>query len=129
MMEIGHLCRYAGRFREAREIFQGAGALLRERDTADLALAAVAFDEQKFDEAETLCRRVLKNDKRNVSAYAQLAELHLYRNQTAEALKVLKVARDLRPSEPVASLVYSLQRLTELLLKTEPAAKQRAAMR
>lgn len=129
MMEVGHLCRYARRFREAREIFQGVGALLRERDAADLALAAVAFDEQKFNDVEALCRRVLNSDRRNVSAYTQLAQLHISRNETADALNALKAARDLRPSEPVASLVTSLQRLTELLLKLEHSNKQRAATR
>jgi predicted Zn-dependent protease len=129
MMEVGHLCRYARRFREARDIFQGVGTLLRVRDTADLALAAVAFDEQKFDEAKTLCRRVLNNDRRNVSAYAQLAELHISRNEMADALNLLKVARDLRPAEPVASFVNALLRFTELRLKLEQAAKQKAATR
>lgn len=129
MMEVGHLCRYARRFREAREIFQGVGALLRERDITDLALAAVAFDEQKFAEVETLCRRVLSNDRRNVSAYTQLAELHIRRNETSDAQNVLKVARDLRPSEPLASLVNSLQRLTELLLSLERTATQRGVTR
>jgi predicted Zn-dependent protease len=129
MMEVGHLCRYARRFREARDIFQGVGTLLRGRDTADLALAAVAFDEQKFDEAETLCRRVLNDDRRNVSAYAQLAELQISRNEMADALNLLKVARDLRPVEPVASFVNALLRFTELRLKLEHAAKQMAATR
>jgi predicted Zn-dependent protease len=129
MMEVGHLCRYARRFREARDIFQGVGTLLRGRDTADLALAAVAFDEQKFDEAETLCRRVLNNDRRNVSAYAQLAELHISRNEMADALNLLKVARDLRAAEPVASFVNALLKFTELRLKLEQAAKQIAATR
>ena len=127
MMEVGHLCRYARRFREARDIFQGVGTLLRGRDTADLALAAVAFDEQKFDEAETLCRRVLNNDRRNVSAYAQLAELHISRNEMSDALNLLKVARDLRPAEPVTSFVNALLRFTELRLRLEQAAKQMAA--
>jgi predicted Zn-dependent protease len=128
IMEVGHLCRYARRFREARDIFQGVGALLQERDAADLALAAVAFDEQKFDEVERLCRRLLDKNRRNVSAYTQLAELHIYRNETAEALKALRSARDLRPSEPVASLVSSLQRLTELLIGAEQASAQKAAV-
>jgi hypothetical protein len=129
MMEVGHLCRYARRFREARDIFQGVGTLLRVRDTANLALAAVAFDEQKFDEVNTLCRRVLNNDRRNVSAYAQLAELHISRNEMADALNLLKVARDLRPTEPVASFVNALLRFTELRLKLEQSAKQKAATR
>jgi predicted Zn-dependent protease len=129
MMEVGHLCRYARRFHEARDIFQGVGILLRGRDTADLALAAVAYDEQKFDEAEMLCRRVLNNDRRNVSAYAQLAELNISRNKMADALNLLKVARDMRPAEPVASFVNALLRFTELRLKLEQPAKQIAATR
>jgi Flp pilus assembly protein TadD len=129
MMEVGHLCRYARRFREARDIFQGVGTLLHVRDTADLALAAVAFDEQKFEEAETLCLRVLNNDKRNVSAYTQLAEIHIRRKELVNARNVLKMARDLRPAEPVASFVNALQRLAELQLKLEQAANQRAAAR
>ena len=129
MMEVGHLCRYARRFREARDIFQGVGTLLNVRDTADLALAAVAFDERKFDEAETLCRRVLNNDKRNVLAYAQLAEVLISSNELSDARKVLKMARDLRPAEPVASFVNALQRLAELQLKHKQASKQRAETR
>ena len=129
MMEVGHLCRYARRFREARDIFQGIATLLHVRDTADLALAAVAFDEHKFDEAEMLCRRVLHNDKRNVSAYTQLAEIHIGRNHPADARKALKMARDLRPAEPVASLVNALQRLTELQLTLEQTANRRGATR
>jgi predicted Zn-dependent protease len=129
MMEVGHLCRYARRFREARDIFQGVGTLLHVRDTADLALAAVAFDERKSDEAETLCRRVLNNDKRNVLAYAQLAEVLISSNELSDARKVLKMARDLRPAQPVASFANALQRLAELQLKHRQASKQRAETR
>ena len=129
MMEVGHLCRYARRFREARDIFQGVGTLSHVRDAADLALAAVAFDERKFDEAETLCRRVLNNDKRNVLAYAQLAEVHISSNELSDARNALKMARDLRPVEPISSFVNALQRLTELQLKLTQAANQRAETR
>jgi Tfp pilus assembly protein PilF len=129
MMEVGHLCRYARRFSEARQIFQGVATLLQVRHPADLALAAVAFDEQKFDEAEALCRRVLENDRRNVSACAQLAEVHISRNEIASALQFLKMARDLRPMEPTASFVNALQRLTDLQLKLEKAGMQKPAVR
>lgn len=129
MMEVGYLCRYARRFREARDIFQGVGTLLHVRDIAQVALAAVAFDEHKFEEAEALCRRVLNNDKRNVSAYTQLAEIHISRNELADARNALKMARDLRPEEPVASLVNALQRYMELQLKLDQVANQRTATR
>jgi predicted Zn-dependent protease len=129
MMEVGHLCRYARRFREARDIFQGVGTLSHVRDIAEVALAAVAFDEHKFEEAEAICRRVLNNDKRNVSAYTQLAEIHISRNELADARNALKMARDLRPEEPVASLVNALQRYTELQLKLDQVANQRTATR
>jgi thioredoxin-like negative regulator of GroEL len=121
MMEVGHLCRYARRFREAQQIFQGVGALLPARDIADLGLAAVACDELKFEEAERLCRRILQADSRNVAAYAQLAEVQIGCNDIASAKNTLKTARDLRPVEPLASLISSLQRLVDLLQKLQHA--------
>jgi tetratricopeptide (TPR) repeat protein len=115
LMEAGHICRYARRFREAREIFQGVAALLPVRETADLALAAVACNEHKFDEAEKLCRSVLQLNARSVAAYAQLAEILIARGDYASVTATLKTAQNLRPGEAMLSLVRSLQRLADLL--------------
>jgi predicted Zn-dependent protease len=120
LMETGHICRYAGRFREAREIFQGVAALLTVREAADLALAAVACDERRFDEAEKICRGVLHTNTRSVAAYAQLAEIQIMRGDSAGAVETVKTAYALRPTAAILSLVRSLERLAKLL--SQPAS-------
>ena len=115
LMEAGHICRYARRFREAREIFQGVAAMLPVREPADLALAAVACDERKLDEAEKLCRSVLQVNGASVPAYAQLAELQIVRGDSTGARSTLKTAHSLRPAGSMLSLVRSLERLARLL--------------
>jgi Tfp pilus assembly protein PilF len=122
MMEAGHICRYARRFREAREIFQGVAALPRGREIADLALAAVACDEHKFDEAEALCRRTLQLNPRSAAACAQLAEVQIIRGDTTSAAQTLKRAYDLRPGEPLLALIKSLLHLTKLTSRQTQAA-------
>lgn len=115
LMEAGHICRYARRFREAREIFQGVAVLLPVREPADLALAAVACDERKFNEAEKLCRSILQVNAGSVAAFAQLAEIQIMRGDSARAMTTLKTAYNFRPAGPMLSLVRSLERLAHLL--------------
>lgn len=115
LMEAGHLCRYARRFREAREIFQGVAALLPVREPADLALAAVACDERKFNEAEKLCLNVLRLNAGSVAAYAQLAEMQIMCGDHPTALMTLRAAYTLRPNGPALLLLRSLERLAKLL--------------
>ena len=114
MMEAGHICRYGRRFREAREIFQGVAALLPTREIADLALAAVACDEHKFDEAEKICRRTFRLNPRSAAACAQLAEVQILRGDTTSAAQTLKRAHDLHPGEPLLGLIKSLEHLAKL---------------
>jgi Flp pilus assembly protein TadD len=114
MMEAGHIYRYARRFREAREIFQGVAALPGTREIGDLALAAVACDERKFDEAETLCVRTIQLNPRSAATCAQLAEVQIMRGDTTSASQTLKKARDLRPGEPLLAWIKSLQHLVKL---------------
>jgi predicted Zn-dependent protease len=114
MMETGHLCRYARRFQEAREIFHGVALLLPSREPADLALAAVACDEGKFEEAANLCRRVLLSNQRSAMAYAQLAEVELAKGNIVGAMQNLKLAKTLRPAESHMALIRSLEQFAAL---------------
>jgi tetratricopeptide (TPR) repeat protein len=130
LMEVGHICRYARRYREAREIFQGVAALLPAREAAYLALAAVACDERKFEEAETLCRRILTLNPRSAAAYAQLAEIDVMRGNSDAALKTLKMARDCSADPPMRALIKSLEHLaqvTAVRMRSESAATKRSS--
>jgi tetratricopeptide (TPR) repeat protein len=115
MLEAGCVYRYAGRFREARDIFQGVRALLPGREVADLALAGVSMDEGKLDEAEAHCRHALVLNRGSAAAYAQLAEIQLLQNNSAGARQSLQKSMEISPNGPTAALSKSLLRLTSIV--------------
>jgi tetratricopeptide (TPR) repeat protein len=113
MLEAGYVYRYAGRYREARDIFLGVRALLPERDVADLALAGVCLDEGKLDEAEAHCRRALDINRASATAYAQLAEVQLLQKDDKSARQSLKKSLEISPSGPTALLAKTLIKLAD----------------
>jgi tetratricopeptide (TPR) repeat protein len=115
LMEAGFVYRYGGRYREARELFQGVRALLPDNDIADLALAGVSFDEGKFEEAEAHCRRAMQLIPRNAAAHVQLAEVQLFQNDIAGANSSLKRALELGPGGPTASLAHALIQFASMI--------------
>jgi tetratricopeptide (TPR) repeat protein len=108
MLEAGCVYRYAGRFRDARAIFQGVRALLPTREVADLALAGVCMDERKLEEAEAHCRRALELNRESAAAYAQLAEIQLLQNNGAGARQSLQRTLAISPHGPTATLARAL---------------------
>ena len=115
MLEVGCVYRYAGRFREARDIFQGVRAMLPTHEVADLALAGVFMDEGKLDEAEAYCRHALELNRVSAAAYAQLAEIQLLKNNSAGARQSLQKSMEISPSGPAATLSRTLLRLTSMI--------------
>src|ERR1700743_769185 len=104
MLEAGCVYRYAGRFREARDIFNGVRVLLPTREVADLALAGVSMDEGKLDEAEAHCRRALELNRASAAAYAPLAEIQLLQNNGAGGRQSLQRSVEISPNGPTAAL-------------------------
>jgi len=117
MMEAGYVYRYAGKFREAREIFQGVRAMLTKTDAVEIALAGVALDEKKLDEAEAHCRRALEVNPGSAAAYNQLAEVLLLQNDNAGAQKSLKRSIELSPNGPSAALAKALMKAAAMLAR------------
>ncbi|WP_035351848.1 tetratricopeptide repeat protein [Edaphobacter aggregans] len=115
MLEAGCVYRYAGRFREARDIFQGVRALLPTREVADLALAGVSVDERKLDEAEAHCRRALELNSSSAAAYAQLGEIQLLQNQRTNAIRSLQRSMEISQNGPTANLAKSLLKLASMM--------------
>jgi tetratricopeptide (TPR) repeat protein len=115
MLEAGCVYRYARRFREARDIFQGVRALLPAREVADLALAGVSMDEGKLDEAEAHCQHALELNRASAAAYAQLAEIQLLQNNSARARQSLQKSMEVSPNGPTAALSRTLLRLTSMI--------------
>jgi tetratricopeptide (TPR) repeat protein len=115
MLEAGCVYRYAGRFREARDIFQGVRVLLPTREVADLALAGVSMDEGKLDEAEAHCRRALELNRASAAAYAQLAEIQLLQNNSNSARQNLQRSMEISTNGPTAALARTLLKLTSMM--------------
>jgi tetratricopeptide (TPR) repeat protein len=118
ILEAGCVYRYAGRFREARDIFQGVRALLPTREVADLALAGLSMDEGKLDEAEAHCRRALELNRASTAAYAQLAEIQLLQNDSAGARQSLQRTLEMNPNGPTATLARALLKLASTIAPT-----------
>ena len=115
LLEAGLVCRYAGRFRDAREIFQGVRALAANKEIGDLALAGVDFEEGKLDEADAACRRALKINPGCAIAYAQLAEIYIVRKDRDATEKALRRASELDATGSTAPLVRELRKLAAAL--------------
>lgn len=113
MLEAGCVYRYARRFREARDIFQGLRALVPTREAADLALAGISVDEGKLEEAEAHCRRALEVNRTSAAAYAQLAEIQLLQNSPG-ARQNLQRSLELSPNGPSATLAKTLLKLSSM---------------
>ena len=114
MMEAGCVCRYARRFREARDIFLGVRVLAPMQEAADLALAGVYVDEGKLADAESHCRRALELNRAGSAAYAQLAEVQLLQNSTASARQSIQKSLELSPNGPSASVAKTLLMLSSM---------------
>jgi tetratricopeptide (TPR) repeat protein len=115
MLEAGCVYRYAGKFREAREIFQGVRALLPSQAVADLALAGLYVDENKLSEAELHCKRALELNRASAPAYTQLAEIQLLQKNMGGARQSLKKAMEISPSGPAAVQAKTLLKLASML--------------
>jgi len=114
MLEAGCVYRYARRFREARDVFQGVRALVPTRDVADLGLAGVSVDEGKLEEAEANCRRALELNRASAAGYAQLAEIQLRQNSAAAARQSIQRSLELSPNGPSAALAKTLLKLSSV---------------
>jgi len=115
MLEAGCVYRYAGKFREAREIFHGVRVLLPAQEVADLALAEVCMEEKKLDEAEAHCKRALQLNRASAAAYTTLAEIQLLQKNMTGARQSLKKAIEISPNGPVAMQVKNLMVFTSML--------------
>lgn len=115
MLEAACVYRYAGRFREARDIFLGVRALLPTEEASDLGLAGVYMDEGKLGEAETHCLRALELNHASAAAYAQLAEIQLRQKDIASARKSIQKAIDINPNGPAAVLAKDLLKVATVV--------------
>jgi tetratricopeptide (TPR) repeat protein len=113
MMEAGLIYRYAGKFREAREVFEGVRALRPQSEVPQIALGTVEFDEGRFQEAIRHYQKAISMNPRSAYAYAQLGEAQLFHMDKQAARASLEKALELDPKGEPANLARALLKLTD----------------
>jgi tetratricopeptide (TPR) repeat protein len=108
LMEAGLIYRYAGKFREAREVFEGVRALRPQSEVPQIALGTVEFDEGHFQEAIRHYQKAITMNPRSAYAYAQLGEAQLFDTDKQGARKSLEKALELDPKGETANLARAL---------------------
>jgi tetratricopeptide (TPR) repeat protein len=115
LLEAGFVYRYASRFEEAREIFQGVRALQPESELPEVALAGLSFDEQKFDDAIAHNQAAIQLNPQSALAHAQLAEVQIFQRGTETARANIRKALELDPTGKSADFARSLLKLIDIV--------------
>ncbi len=96
LMKLGKALAALGRGAEADEVLERAFKLTPHR--FDLAQAAELYSKGQREQAETICRRVLKRDPYNVDALRFLAEIAVKHQQWGDAEALLERAVEVAPA-------------------------------
>jgi tetratricopeptide (TPR) repeat protein len=107
LMEAGFVYRYARRFEQARETFQGVLALLPQNEI-EIALAGVSFDEGQYESAMEHSMRAILMNPRSALAYAQLGEIQIFQHKKHSARTSLRKAIELDPAGHDGTLARTL---------------------
>jgi tetratricopeptide (TPR) repeat protein len=108
LLEAGWVLMDMGRFDEAREVFNGAAALLPKSEVPHLSLGTLEFAQGKHDKALQEYRKAQQLAPKSGLPRAHAGEALLFLQKPAEAVKELKAAIDLDPDGDGARLAKAL---------------------
>jgi tetratricopeptide (TPR) repeat protein len=108
MLESIYLWMDLGKFDHARDIANGAAALMPRTKQVQLALGTIEFNQQKYDKALQAFRAAQRLDAKSGLARAHCGEALIFMGKTQEALKELQAARELEDDGGVADFAFRL---------------------
>lgn len=108
MLESVYLWMDLGKFDHARELANGAAALMPKTKQVQFALGTIEFNQQKYDKALQAFRAAQRLDGKSGLARAHCAEALIFMGKSAEALKELQSARELEDDGGVAEFAFRL---------------------
>lgn len=114
MLESGYLCMDLGKFDEARDIFQGAAALMPKSEVPQIALGTLEFNQRRYDKALQAFRAAQRVAPRAALPRAHAGEALLFLGKQGEAVKELKKAAELEPKSDGAAFAAALLEAVEL---------------
>lgn len=108
MLESVYLWMDLGQYEHARELAQGAAALMPKTKQVQFALGTIEFNQQKYDKALQAFRAAQRLDSKSALARAHCGEALIMMGKTSEAVKELQAARDLEDDGGVREFSYRL---------------------
>ncbi len=108
LMEAGYIYLNMGRFREAKEVFEGVVEMRPDSDVPRVALGNVFHSQGRFQDSARIHRETLKLMPQSARAYAGLAECLIFQKKTEQALEALNKAIEYDPDGDVAHYARTL---------------------
>lgn len=98
MMEAGYVYLGLGRFKEAKEVFEGVSALTPKSEVPLVALGSIYFAQAQFAKAIQCYEKALHLNDKSSFAHAYMGEALYFSGKKQEALESLKRGVDLDPT-------------------------------
>ncbi len=108
MLEAGYVWMDMGQFDKAKEVFQGAAALMPRSEVPQLALGTLEFSQGRHDKALQAYRSAQRLAPKSGLPRAHAAEALFFLGKPDEALKEIKAAMDVEPEGDGARLARAL---------------------
>jgi tetratricopeptide (TPR) repeat protein len=97
MMEAGYVYLGMQKFKEAKEVFEGASILVPNSEVPLVALGSVFFAQEKFDQAINWYRKALQKNPDSPFAKSYYGEALFFKGKKKEAVEVLLETVDMDP--------------------------------
>jgi tetratricopeptide (TPR) repeat protein len=108
MMEAGYVYLGMQKFKEAKEVFEGASVLAPESEVPFVAVGSVFFAQEKFDQAISWYRKALKKNPESPFAKSYYGEALFFKGRNKEALEALHEAIELDPDGQSGNFAHTL---------------------
>lgn len=113
MLETGYIYLAMGKFKEAKQMFEGLISLEVGHEVPRVGLANVFFAQEKFLPAIRQLKEAIKINEESAFAYAHLGEAYLFYGKKDLALEMLDKAIEIEATGPVFDFVSSIKKLMD----------------
>lgn len=125
MLEAGYLWMDMGKYDKARDVLQGAAALMPKSEVPQLALGTLEFVQGHHEKALQAYRAAQRLAPKSALPRAHAGEALLFMGKVNEAVKELKAAMDVEPDGDGAQLAKALMEAKEIGALPPPAKQSK----
>ena len=114
LLEAGYIYLAMGRFKEAKEVFEGIHVLTPEHEVPKVALGNVLFAQKKYLPAIRALKEAVVLNEKSAFAHAHLGEAYLFHGKKEKAMEALDTAIELESKGKAGDFARSLKELIEM---------------